>query len=171
MSMSDPPSRAIPPPAVPDADWTPIDPFPFDATENSFVSGGPAGARLRIAYFRRATDGRLVGRAWFGPETVGPPGHAHGGSMAAVLDEALGAAAWADGYPILVARLAVDFRQLLPLGTDATFETWVEAVDGRKVTTRGRLLLPDGSVVAEGEALCVMLAKGHIDKLQAVRAT
>jgi acyl-CoA thioesterase FadM len=91
--------------------------------------------------------------------------------MAAVLDEALGAAAWADGYPILVARLAVDFRQLLPLGTDATFETWVAGVDGRKVTTRGRLLLPDGSVVAEGEALCVMLAQEHIDRLQAVRVT
>ena len=58
MSMPDPSPHALPPPAVPEADWTPINPFPFDGTENSFVSGGPAarGFALPISSERPTTD-------------------------------------------------------------------------------------------------------------------
>lgn len=112
----------------------------------------------------------MVGRAWFGPETEGPPGHAHGGSMAAVLDETLGAAAWAAGHPVVVASLKVDFRAMLPLGTDATFETWIESIDGRKVHTRGRLTSPTGDVFAEGRALCIVIGDHHRELFRAARA-
>jgi acyl-coenzyme A thioesterase PaaI-like protein len=156
-----------PPDVTPEPEWIDFHPFPETGGPNvSFVSTGPTGGRLRVAYFKRTTDGALVGRAWFGPETEGPPGHAHGGSMAAVLDEVLGAAAWAEGHRVVVASLKVDFRQLLPLGTDATFESWIDHVEGRKVHTRGRLLGPDGLLFAEGKALCVMLGDHHIEKFK-----
>jgi hypothetical protein len=61
-----------------------------------FVSGDQTGNRFRMSYFRNQ-DQDLVARVWFGPVTEGPPGHAHGGSIAAVLDEVLGLAAWAAG--------------------------------------------------------------------------
>lgn len=164
------PVASAPPPAIPGEGWVPFQPFPEGSARESFVSGGPATRRLRVAYFRRDGDARLFGRAWFGPETQGPPGHAHGGAVSAVLDEALGAAAWADGHRVVVARLSVDFREMVPLGTDATFETWVERVDGRKVRTRGRLLDSGGLLLAEGEALCVVLASGHLERIAAARA-
>ena len=44
-----------------------------------------------------------------GPPIEGPPGHAHGGSMAAVLDEAMGAAAWMEGHLVVAVRLATSF--------------------------------------------------------------
>ena len=47
-----------------------------------------------IHYFRTGPDRSLRAKVLFGPGTQGPPGHAHGGSMAAVLDEAMGGAAW-----------------------------------------------------------------------------
>jgi acyl-coenzyme A thioesterase PaaI-like protein len=51
---------------------------------DSFVSG-EAGA-LSVRYFR--TEDRSVrAKAVFGSRTQGPPGFAHGGSMAALLDE------------------------------------------------------------------------------------
>ncbi|MCU0255640.1 MAG: PaaI family thioesterase [Vicinamibacterales bacterium] len=168
MSMQD--ASAIPPPALPDEGWEPFQPFPELAARESFVSGGPSTHRLRVAYYRRPGDARLLGRAWFGPETQGPPGHAHGGAVSAVMDEALGAVAWADGHPVVVARLCVDFRHMVPLGTDATFETWVERVDGRKVRTRGRLLDAAGRLLAEGEALCVVIGSDHVEKFEAARA-
>lgn len=83
----------------------------------SFVSGDPFGNRIRVRYFKRERDGALVGKVWFGPGAEGPPGHAHGGSMAAVLDEALGAAAWMSGHPVVAAKLVTVFRRMLPLGT------------------------------------------------------
>jgi acyl-coenzyme A thioesterase PaaI-like protein len=165
--MTDQTAHRTAPPVDADAGWVPIDPFPVTGPHVSFVSPGPTGGRLRVAYFRRPSDGKLVGRAWFGPETEGPPGHAHGGSIAAVLDETLGAAAWAAGHPVVVASLTVDFRQLLPLGTDATFEAWIDRTEGRKIWTRARLLDGSGQLLAEGRALCVTLADEHVEKFRA----
>jgi len=163
-------SVADAPPVVPEPGWTPCQPLPVLDALRSFVSGGATGRRLRVAYFRRDADQHLVGRVWFGPETEGPPGHAHGGAVAAALDEALGAAAWAAGHPVVVARLTVDFRAMVPLGIDAAFDAWVEGVDGRKIRTRARLAGADGEVLAEGHAICVTLATEHIEKLRAARA-
>jgi acyl-coenzyme A thioesterase PaaI-like protein len=164
--------RTVPPQVVPEPDWTPCEPFrPYlqDESHESFVSPGASGGRLRVAYFRRAGDSCLVGRAWFGPETEGPPGHAHGGSVAAAMDEALGAVAYMEGHPVVVARLTVDFRAMVPIGIDATFETWVERVEGRKIHTRGRLVSPAGVLLAEGHAICVKLGDQHIETFKAVR--
>ena len=101
----------------------------------------------------------------------GPPGHAHGGSVAAVLDEAMGAAAWSGGYPSIAARIEVDFRLPVPLGIDAVVEMEVERVEGRKVTTRARLLDADGRVLAESSGLFVRLSEDQIrDGLRRARA-
>jgi len=168
--MSSSQGSLTPPPVTPEPGWHAFMPFPELASRESFVQGGESTHRLRLAYFKRDSDDHLVGRAWFGPETQGPPGHAHGGAMSAVMDETLGAAAWAAGHKVVVARLTVDFRLMVELGTDATFETWVERVDGRKVLTRGRLLSPSGDLVAEGHAVCVVLRDEHFEKFVAARA-
>ena len=144
--------------------------YPFPGPPQSFVSGDPDGPRLRVAYFQRP-DGALTARAWFGRGAEGPPGHAHGGSVAAVLDEAMGAAAWSGGYPSIAARIEVDFRLPVPLGIDAVVEMEVERVEGRKVTTRARLLDADGRVLAESSGLFVRLSEDQIrDGLRRARA-
>ena len=123
----------------------------------SFVSGEPDGDRLRVRYFVRERDGAFVGKAWFGPGTEGPPGHAHGGSVAALLDEAMGLGAWAAGHSVLAVRVTIQFRAMLPLGTEAMLQSWVDAVDGRKVTTRGRLSGPDDIEYAVSDGLFLIL--------------
>lgn len=157
-----------PPEVVAEPDWTPVSPFVLEGGRDSFVSGDPAGSRLRVRYFRRGSDGRLVGRAWFGPGTQGPPGHAHGGSIAAVLDEAMGAAAWMAGHRAVAAHLGTNFKRMLPLGTDTLLEAWVERVEGRKVWTLARLLdtaqLPHVPY-ADAEALFVVLDDARLRPL------
>jgi acyl-coenzyme A thioesterase PaaI-like protein len=152
------------PPPVPDvpADWTPIQPFPHLATAaRSFVSDDPDGDRLRVVYYRRGDEPVLRAKIWFGPGTQGPPGYAHGGSVAAALDESIGAAAWMLGHRVVVARLAVDFRSPVPLGTDATVESSIVQIDGRKVTCRARLTNGD-TMLAEAEGLCVMVREAAV---------
>jgi acyl-coenzyme A thioesterase PaaI-like protein len=140
------------PEVVPDPGWIPVKPFRLEGGRGSFVTGDPEGDRLRVRYFRRPSDGRLMGRAWFGPGAQGPPGHAHGGSIAAVLDEAMGAASWLEGHLVVAVQLNTSFRVMLPLGTDAYLEAWVEGADGRKVRTRSRLY-SEGTTFAEAEGL------------------
>jgi acyl-coenzyme A thioesterase PaaI-like protein len=149
--------RKVPPEVVPEPGWEPIEPPRLEGGRGSFVSGDPEGDRLRVRYFWRGGLRPLVGRAWFGPGAEGPPGHAHGGSMAAVLDEAMGAAAWSAGHRVVAVQLDTRFRRMLPLGTDARLEAWVAGVDGRKVRTAGRLLDEEGGVFAEATAIFVTL--------------
>jgi len=144
-------------PTVP-PDWSPVEPFPEVRPARSFVSDDPLGDRLRVAYFRRGAEPILRAKAWFGPGTEGPAGYAHGGSVAAVLDEAVGAAAWMAGHRVVVARLAVDFREMVALGTHATIEAAMTSIKGRKITCRARMTDGD-TLLAEAEAVCVVLRK------------
>ncbi len=126
-----------------------------------FVSGDRTGDRFRMKYFRDQ-ETNLVARIWFGPVTEGPPGHAHGGSIAAVLDEVLGLAAWAAGHQIVVGNLNVSFRQLLPIQTVVQVNTKLISVQGRKVLVHGEVCALDGSVYAAGECLCIKLTKEQL---------
>ena len=150
-------SPGLPPEVTAEPDWEAFEPLALEGGQRSFVSGKPRSGLLRVRYFKRHGDEAVVGLAWFGPAAAGPPSHAHGGSIAAVLDEAMGVAAWSSGYASVAAHLEVDFSRMIPLGTDALLEAWVEAANGRKVTTRGRLLDEDGEPLAEAVGLFVVL--------------
>lgn len=138
-----------------EADWTAFDAPALVGESLRFVSGNPEEDRFRISYFRDPAQ-HLHARIWFGPETGGPPGHAHGGAIAAVMDEALGLAAWAAGYPIVVGNLNVSFRNLLPLEKVVTLESEVVSAEGRKIMVHGRLFCDD-TLFAEGQCLCITL--------------
>jgi acyl-coenzyme A thioesterase PaaI-like protein len=138
-----------------DEGWTPFDAPSLVGASLRFVSGEPDGNRYRVRYYRDENR-ELRARIWFGPETEGPPGHSHGGAMAAVLDEVLGLAAWAAGYPIVVGNLNVSFRNLLPLEEVVTVESKVVSAEGRKVMVHGKICL-GGTVFAEAECLCITI--------------
>jgi acyl-coenzyme A thioesterase PaaI-like protein len=146
-------------------DMTPVDPFPRLAGGGAFVSGNLQSDRLRVTYFHRASDDVLVAIVWFGPGTEGPPGHAHGGSVASALDEAMGGAAWHAGYPVVAARITVEFRAMVPIGLEATIEARVEGVDGRKIRTRATMTDGSGKVYADGEGLFIVLQPEQLDRL------
>lgn len=138
-----------------EADWTPFDAPSLVGASLRFVSGEPDGNRYRVRYYKDGAQ-RLRARIWFGPETEGPPAHAHGGAMAAVLDEVLGLAAWAAGHSIVVGNLNVSFRNLLPLEQVVTVESEVVSAQGRKVMVHGRICLGD-TVFAEAQCLCITI--------------
>ena len=126
-----------------------------------FVSGDRTGDRFRMKYFRDQ-DKNLVARVWFGPVTEGPPDHAHGGSIAAVLDEVLGLAAWADGNNVVVGNLNVNFRQLLPILKVVQVKTKIISVKGRKIMVHGEVCSLDGTTYATGECLCIILTDAQV---------
>ena len=142
----------------PEPGWLPLPQEDLGSEYRSFVSGDPQGDRLRVRYFRRAADCALMAKVWFGPGAQGPPGHAHGGSMAAVLDEAMGFAAWLGGHSVLAGRISVDFHRMLPLRTVAVVETGIEKVQGRKVLTHGSIRLPEGGIAASGTGVFVQVS-------------
>lgn len=138
-----------------EAGWLPFDAPSLVGESLRFVSGDPEGKRFRVRYYHD-NEKHLHARIWFGPETGGPPGHAHGGSIAAVMDEALGLAAWAAGYPVVVGNLNVNFRSMLPLEKVVTVESRVISVKGRKIVVHGRIFCEE-TTYAEAECLCITI--------------
>ncbi|MDP2388693.1 MAG: PaaI family thioesterase [Acidobacteriota bacterium] len=151
-----------PPPANPETGWTPVQPFP-SLDSHSFLVANPSGESVRIAYFRGPGPGVLYAKAWFGRETQGPPGHVHGGAMAAVLDETMGGACWMNGHRTVAAKISVSFLEMLKLETETTVEARIERVDGRKVYVRA-VLLDGARRVAEADGLFIVLCEEALNK-------
>jgi acyl-coenzyme A thioesterase PaaI-like protein len=100
-----------------------------------------------------------------GPAHQGAPGLAHGGVLTAALDEALGALNWLIMHPAVTARLEIDFRRPVRVGTVLAIEARIVGVDGRKVYTAavGRLG-PDGPVAVAASGLFLQVELEHFRK-------
>ena len=138
----------------------------------SFVSADPAGRRLRLAFWKRPADAGasgvvIVARTWFGPDAEGPPGHAHGGAIAAVLDEVMGVAVWESGYRVVSASLDIRFHAPVPLGTDTAVRAELTEVDGRRVRVHGAIRGPDNILYASARGLFVEVDDAMFRKLMA----
>ena len=138
----------------PELGWESVH-LPHEVLEGGFVSGDQSGRRLSVRYYVDRAASGLRAKVIYGPETQGPPGHAHGGSIAAVLDEAMGGAAWLLGHRAVAAGLTTQFRTMLPLRTRCIVEAWVVAVEGRKVDVAGALYRADRTLVADAQALFI----------------
>ncbi len=88
----------------------------------------------------------LAGSVVFGRFHVGR-GAAHGGAIAVVFDEAMGALAASRGRPLSrTAYLHIDFRALTPIDRELTVRAWFDHEEGRKRFLRG--------TISDGDVLC-----------------
>ncbi len=152
-----------------DPDWQALDPK-IVVGEGSFVSGDPDGDRIRVRYAHPSagTAAGLVAKVWFGPLAKGPPGHAHGGSTAAVLDEAMGLSAWSAGHAVVAARITIEYRQLVPLERVHRLWAHVEKVDGKRVLTKGAIEDAEGRLLVGGTGVFVVLGLDRFGALEEV---
>ena len=90
-----------------------------------------------------------------GASQAGPPGHAHGGTSAAIIDEAMGASAWMSGHRVVAAHLDFDYLRPVPLDEPLTLQGRVTEAEGKRVMTEGVILLPNGKPAVEGHGVFV----------------
>jgi acyl-coenzyme A thioesterase PaaI-like protein len=114
----------------------------------------PLAPPVRLA----VVDDKVIGHANFGVAYEGPPGHVHGGFIAAAFDEVLGMAQSLTGNPGMTGTLTVRYRKPTPLLTELVFEARVDRVEGRKIFTSATVSA-NGVLTAEAEGL--FIAVGH----------
>jgi acyl-coenzyme A thioesterase PaaI-like protein len=119
-----------------------------------------------VTYYRTSTNDHLYACVWFGRPTEGPPNIVHGGAIAAVLDEAMGAVCWMNGHPVIGARITINYLQAVPLEFSGHIEAQLERIEGRKCFITSRLTDERGTIYAQGEALFVKLAPEALGALQ-----
>lgn len=93
----------------------------------------------------------------------GAPGLAHGGVLAAAIDEALGALNWLLNVPAVTAKLECDFRKPVPIGVPLVIAASIVGVAGRKVYSQaeGRLGSDDGPVAITASSVFVQVPMQH----------
>ncbi len=84
-------------------------------------------------------DRSIEGRVVFTEPYEGPPGHVHGGYVAAGFDEVLGMAQSVTGRPGLTGNLSVTYRRPTPLFVELVYRGVCTEVVGRKIFTQGTL--------------------------------
>lgn len=130
-----------------------------DGSERVFHDTSPVIGLANVVAppLRMRVDGETVeGVVTFGAAYEGPPGHVHGGILAAAFDDVLGATQSATGRPGMTGTLAVRYRRPTPLHREARFTGRIERVHGRKIFTSGTLHV-DGVLCAEAEALFISI--------------
>jgi acyl-coenzyme A thioesterase PaaI-like protein len=115
--------------------------------------------------FTVAVEGdHVVAEGRFTAPYEGPPGYAHGGYVAAILDEVLGFAQSLTGNPGMTARLQVRYRSPTPLDRALRCVGLVERVSGRKISTRATLHAGD-QLCAEAEGLFVSIDPARFEQM------
>jgi acyl-coenzyme A thioesterase PaaI-like protein len=91
-----------------------------------------------------APGGGVSGRFFVKQDHQGPPGFAHGGVLAAALDEAMALLVQEEGSLALTGRLEVDLLAPAPVGTFVTVSAELESEDERKLRLSAEASGEDG---------------------------
>lgn len=149
---------ALPPPApLPDGDDGPL----RHHTATCFGCGPDNAAGLHLAFVRHGDVVRTT--TVLRPEHHGINGIAHGGIVAAVLDDMSGSIPPILRQRAVTAKLDVEFAAPVMVGRELVTEAWLESFEGRKIRIVTRLT-DDGRVLATGRALFVTVPAEHFDR-------
>lgn len=114
---------------------------------------------LRIDYDDEPGSTAVHGTCVLGASAVGPPGRAHGGVVASILDEALGRAMTKAGRTGMTVTLDVTLKAAVPLGTELEVLGGVVSHEGRKTFVEAEIRV-DGAPVATAKGLFVSAGGG-----------
>jgi acyl-coenzyme A thioesterase PaaI-like protein len=123
-----------------------IDHSPFIGPMN------PLSPPIEIVFF----EDRVEATVTYGQAYEGPPGHLHGGFIAAGFDEVLGFTQSLTGKPGMTGRLEITYRSPTPLHREVRYVGRVTGVDGRKISTHATLSAGD-TLCAEAVGLFISM--------------
>lgn len=97
---------------------------------------------MRLEVGERAGHPAMLGHVRLSRLREGPPGHVHGGVLAGLFDEVMGAAQrLGGGEGGMTGRLTVRYRKPTPLETDLQFRAWVHDERPTRVIIRAESVL------------------------------
>jgi acyl-coenzyme A thioesterase PaaI-like protein len=96
----------------------------------------------------RRPEGGVTGRFFVKQDHQGPPGYAHGGVIAAALDEAMSLVLHAEGTYALTSGLEVELKAPAPVGSFVRVEADVESAEGRVLTLAATAAGDDGELAS-----------------------
>lgn len=151
---------------MPDPKSPALTPLAHGALHHCFGCGldNPSGLRLR---FFTDPDNRIVCRLRLARRFAGPPGHAHGGIIATLLDEAMSKANRARGVVAMTRALSVEYLRPVPLGQPLLLTARHTSAAGRRHHTEAALADAAGHTLATATAVFVTVPPDLLQRLRA----
>jgi len=123
----------------------------------TFVNDGNKQRIDGCFYFNKTTEKGYLGVV-FGDLCQGPPEFVHGGAIASLMDESMGALAWMNDYKVMTAKLEVRYLRPIPLNIKLYGELSIEHIHGKTVIIKGRLISGDEKITfAKSQGLFSMV--------------
>ncbi|MEM9952530.1 MAG: PaaI family thioesterase [Chloroflexota bacterium] len=96
----------------------------------------------------------VVAQFSFKEHHQGPPNIAHGGAIAALIDESMTVATFVfDLQPAYTVNLDINYRSPIHIGDSIRISAHIVNVDGRKVYLKSEILLPNDTLATEADGL------------------
>jgi uncharacterized protein (TIGR00369 family) len=119
---------------------------------------GPANAEgLRLKFVFNEEEGSFVCRFKLSSRFGGPPGYAHGGIIATILDEAMGKANRIRQVIALTREMTVEYLKPVPLGKQLMAEGWARSVHGRAHFNFAEIRDREGTVLARSRGTFIAI--------------
>ena len=115
----------------------------------------PEGMRLKFAYDEERDC--FVCRFRLGKRYTGPPGHAHGGIIATILDEAMGKVNKLRHVVALTSQITVNYLKPVPLNKPLRVESREVRVRGRRHINMAEILNRNGEVLARSQGTFIAI--------------
>ena len=115
----------------------------------------PEGMRLKFTYNEERDC--FVCRFRLSKRYTGPPGHAHGGIIATILDEAMGKVNKLRSVIALTKQMEIEYLKPVPLDTPLLVEGHEKSVRGRKHINAAEIRNQKNEVLARGRGLFIAI--------------
>lgn len=146
-----------------------LSPLLHGALNRCFGCGQQNPSGLRLKFFVDE-DRTIVCRVRLARRFEGPPGHAHGGIIATLLDEAMSKANRQFGVLAMTRQMEVEYLKPVPLGTPLLLTGRHADSSGRKHRCEAQIANADGVVLARAKALFLEVDPSMLRKPSVLRA-
>lgn len=107
---------------------------------------------------------RVAGKVTLSYAYEGPPGAAHGGVVAALIDQIFGSLMVRTGIPSMTGKLTVRYHKPTPLKKELSLRAWVKEEQGKSILCNGELRCGE-ALVASADCMMVKVNNASLAKL------
>src|SRR5690349_16577336 len=122
-----------------------------------FACGKDNPDGMRLKFYLDENSRESICRFKLPRRYQGPPGHAHGGIIATILDEAMGKVNKLRSVVALTKSMNIEYLRPVPLGKELTVNAGEKHVVGREHTNFAEILNGEGQVLARSTGVFVVV--------------
>lgn len=142
-----------------------LEPLSHGALNRCFGCGQTNHTGLRLKFFVDE-ENTILCRVRLARRFEGPPGHAHGGIIATLLDEAMSKANRQFGVLAMTRQMEIEYLKPVPLDTRLILTGHHTSSSGKKHHCESQLANENGAVLARAEALFIAVDPELIDRVR-----